>query len=532
MASIQENGAPPEAPSGRLADKALKIGRLSAIYALGQTLPLLVGVFLLPVFTHYLVPEQMGIVTLALQIMGPMTVIAQFGLWSGLRSHYFRIDESLRGRYVRTALFGQLFQASTLCVILSFAGLWLADILLPNLPLHSSYIFPLWLMIVWTGFFVSLVQFATGLPQLLEQAGVSVAIPMARYLMQASFGVVAVVCLGWQGFGRFGTISLAAFLAAVLSVYVLWNRGEGGFDFSIYRRTLRTGITFVPHAMSECLLPAISAWLLSSQVSVEVLGTFAIAAAFPQLINMPLMSFGNAAYPTLAHLMAEGGHEAKRQQCRLYTLLIALVVVATLAVGMIAPVAIVVLTATKYHPATEIVWILVVGCLFQGLYQVVAKPLFYFGHGLQLSTASFLSMVIGVILALTLIPKFHGLWPQWAMAGAAGAAFAIMGRSLALAIMTTVATCRIYRLPWQVSAALRIFLCAGALAAVDALLWPAAEIRYLPVGSLAWIVLFKGTLLLSIVPALWLTGVVSTSDFRRASRALRRKLSAMKNPKD
>ena len=124
---------------------AFKIGKLSTIYMLGSILPKVLGLILLPVFTHYLVPEQFGIVRLALLIMQLMLILVQLGLWGGLKSHYFRTDQAVRPELVKTVLLGQVAQTGFLCMLLSISGVWLCQLLLPNLPLTPQKVFGLWL---------------------------------------------------------------------------------------------------------------------------------------------------------------------------------------------------------------------------------------------------------------------------------------------------------------------------------------------------------------------------------------------------
>ena len=123
-----------------LAHHITKIGRLSTIYMLGTIAPQVIGMLLLPVFTRFLPKEQMDIVTLALSIGGLLTIVLQLGLWSGLKSQYFQTPEAMRPQLVRTVLLGQIVQAALICSALSFAGFWIADSLLPKLPLQPNLV--------------------------------------------------------------------------------------------------------------------------------------------------------------------------------------------------------------------------------------------------------------------------------------------------------------------------------------------------------------------------------------------------------
>ena len=475
-----------------------KIGKLSTVYMLGMIAPQVIGLVLLRVFTSYLDPAQMDITMLANRLATPIGVFVQLGLWSALKMHYFRTAEADRARLVRTVLLGQLVQGIALCCVLSVVGLWVADALMPNLPLGRKYVLILWLMTVWSCLFVAILQMATGVLQLLERAAASVGLNLLGYVFQAGLGVAAVVGLGWQGFGRYGTTFIASVLAAIVSFRVVWRLGGAGFDFPVFKRMLRTGLTFVPHALSGLLALTIGSWLLAKLDPGGSLAIYGIAVGFVQLVDLPMFSFGNAAYPTLARLMSDGSREAMRQQARLYTLLVIAVVALNLGVYLFAPTAIWLLTAPKYHGAMALVGILVFGWMFSGMYLIVSQPVFFFGGGLWLAMATASSTVVSVALAICLIPRYGMYGAAWSMVGSHATAF----------VVASMASYYLYRLPWQVSHILRIFAGAAALCLLNVWLSPKV-----PVG---WDVPIKMLIFAGLLPALWLTGAVTAAEIRWA----------------
>ncbi len=524
MTSATDDPLAPDEEGVSLSRSALKIGKLTTLYTLGTVAPLAIQFLLLPVFTYYLKPTQMGIVSLAARVTAPMAILVQLGLWAALKMQYFRVEKTLRPRLVRTILLGQVVQAVVICSLLSVAGIWLAEVLLPNLvdqkgqPLSRPCVFGLWLMIVWACLGVSLVQLSMGLAQLLERAGISVGISFCRFFLQAGLGVVAVTALRWQGVGRQGTIFLAQLIVAAVCFWIVWRWGSGRFDRALFRSALHTGLTFVPHSFSGLLAVVLNAWLLNKLVDSNALGIYAVAAMFPQLIQMSLVSFGNAAYPTLARLMTDGSREAKRQQSRLYTLLVIVIAGLTLTVALFSPMAITILTESQYHRAAEVVLILTLAWMFQGLYMIVSQPVFFFGGGLWLATATVSSVVVNIILCFVLIPPF----------GIQGAAWAMVGCFASRVVVAAAASVYLYRLPWHVTAILRILACAGALAILDHWLSPPPHSD----GAGAWsivlqAILFKTLLLAAFVPALWGLRVISTAECRRAKNFVFRRLRAI-----
>jgi O-antigen/teichoic acid export membrane protein len=500
MTTLDDQSPPCANPANGLGYAVTRISRLGSIYLLGSIVPQVVAMLLLPVFTSYLQPEQMGIVTLATRVAGPIGILVQFSLFSGLSRYYFRVEKPLRPGLIRSAQIGQTVVSVATCGLLSIAGIWIAAPLLPNLPLTGECVFYLWLMIVWGCFFNGIVDLAAGTAQLLERARTAVSIGLVNYLGQTGLGVVAVTLLGWQGFGRQSTLFLAAVVAAVVSYRVLWRAGGGTFSAHAFRRIGMSGVTFVPHNMANNLQFALNAWLLNAMASTAALAIYGMALAFAMLIDMPLVALMNAAYPTLAPLMNEGSPEARRQQSRLNSMLAMGIIVLALAVLLLAPVAIAVLTAPAYHAAISLTPVLVLAWLFQGFYNLVLHPLFFFRGGIGLSMASISAVVGSAVLSFLLIPQY----------GCAGAAWAVVGCFVVKFVVAARLSHRAYPLPWEVSRILRALACGAAFAAVDLCLSPGL--------SLPLAVLLKVALLLLIAPAFWIVGAVRTEEWRRLQR--------------
>ncbi len=487
----------------------VKIGRLSTIYMIGSIAPKVLGLFLLPVFTHYLVPEQFGIIRLALQISQVLAVVLQLGFGASLKSFYFKFEGFTKEEIVKTAFLGHLALSALLCTILSVAGIWLAAPLLPNLPLNPDLIMGLWLMIVWGCFFDSKLRLATIMVQLQERASTSVVLNLAKMLSQDLIGVVGVVWLGWLGFGRQGSVLMGSFVGGVISIWVLWRFGRGQFSLSLFKKLLTTGLTFIPHSLAGILSLSINTWILNKMISSAAIGVYGIAIMFAQFIVIPITSIGNGAYPTLAKLMKDGSRAAKEEQSRLYTLIITGVALVTLAIVMFAPVAIDVLTDPKYHEAKTIVYVLGLAWFLQGIYLVGSHVVFYYGGGLWLGTATITSVIVNVVLSLVLIPRY----------GIFGAAFAMAGCFLIRALIVLVVGQRMHPLPWQIGQIVRALIATGVLGTADFVVSPMLDFS----GSFA----LKIVLAALVIPVLVFLGVVKTNELNEIKKLLLNKWHAL-----
>jgi O-antigen/teichoic acid export membrane protein len=446
-----------------LAKTATKIGKLSTIYLIGSFTPQVINMLVLPVYTDYLSKEQMGIFNLANRVGAPLSVLIQLGALVGYKSWYFRTEEQLRPQLVRTTQIGQFAVNAVVIAALSLVGFVCVESILPGLPLSWAALYALWLLILVDSLGDASTRLATMTTRLREHAKTSVAIGFSVYLLQLVFSLSTVLWLysagmdDWLGFGRKAAVAAAAICMAGLSARIVWKYGRGTFDREMARKVLRTGIQFVPHQLSDTLTLTANAWMLSTLYSTAALGVYGVAISFAVLIQMPLFNFGDAAYPTLSRLMGEASDESRRQQSRIYTLTLLIIILALLGQFLFTTVGVRVLTNPTYHEAAAVVPILVLAWMFQAFYLIVAQPVSYFGGGLWLSTATATSIAAGVGVGFWVIPERGMYGAAWSMVVAFAVKFAV----------ATFASNHLYPLRWELSKLGRALACAVAIAWLD-----------------------------------------------------------------
>jgi O-antigen/teichoic acid export membrane protein len=315
-------------------------------------------------------------------------------------------------------------------------------------------------------------------------------------------------------------------IVAVFAARLVWRYGSGPFDRAMAADTLRTGITFVPHQLSDNLMLSTNAWMLNSFYSTAALGVYGVATSFAILIQLPLLNFGDAAYPTLSRLMREGGRENQRQQARIYTLMLLLVVVLLLGQQLLSTLGIRVLTNPSYHEAALVVPILIFAWSFQALYAIVVQPVFYFGGGFWLSTATVTSIVVSAGVGYWAIPEYGMYGAAWSMAVGFAAKF----------VVAAAASTYLYPLPWEISKIVRAIACAalvvwidlafvdGSLVVVKDLQRPGSFFERVEWLNFVAMVGVKLLLLASMVLLLWATGTVTSRELKMFTDAARGKL--------
>lgn len=517
-----------------LAKTATRIGKLSTIYLIGSFAPQLVNMLVLPIYTDYLSRQQMGIFSLANRVSVPLAVLIQLGALAGLKSWFFRTDEQLRPQLVRSMQIGQFAVNAAGIVVLAAIGLVFVERILPGLPLSSAALYALWLLILADVFGDCSTNLASQVARLHERATTAISLGLSRYAIQTVVGLALVYWLAWQehddwqGFGRQAAATVAALATAVFAARLTWKFGSGRCNAAMVEQTLRTGVHFVPHQLSDGLMLTANAWMINGLISTAALGVYGVAVAFAQLIQMPLIAFGDAAYPTLSRLMREGGAENRRQQTRIYTLTLTIVITVMLAQQLFSTVAIRVLANPAYHEAAAVVSVLIFAWLFQAFYMIVSQPVFYFGGGLWLSTATVTSILVSVGVGVWAIPEY----------GMYGAAWSMVAGFAAKLVVAAAASTYLYPLRWELSKIARTLACAAAIVWFDLrfvdgwlsvardLQQPGTFFERVEWINLSIVLAVKMLLVAAIVPLLWITRTISSRELSIVIEAVRGKMQS------
>jgi O-antigen/teichoic acid export membrane protein len=441
-------------------DSVYKIGKLGIVYITSNVVALLVNLFVLPIFTKYLHPDQMGIVNLSRQIITPLSMLINLGILDAMTCMYYRTEEHLRSTLTRTVFIGTLVQMLLFTMLLSVFSGWLSRLLLPNIPLGNDYKFCLWWIIVAASVATSYATFGYRINQINEQSIRATTILMVEYFVGVVLGVPAVVFLGLQGFGRQVTLVIATIVSAIVGYFLSRRYQKGYFDWALYKQLLCTGVKFLPHSLSGVLTVSTNMWLLAKLISAEALGVYGIAIFFAGLAQMPLAAFNYAAYPTLAKLMTDGSNDARVHQSRIYTILLCFLFGFVLCLSLSGSIGIKILTDPAYHGAIKVLPLILLGWLIQFLYWVLSNPVYNFGGGLWMASATLSSLLVGILLNLIITP----MW------GLYGAAISLIGCFTVRWIVISIISHRMYPLPWEYSKIIKCFVFTIILATFDCLI--------------------------------------------------------------
>jgi len=395
----------PFAPPAPARPRGSRLARNVFLYGLGNILSRLVALIMLPVYTRYLTPGDYGILQLLEITVDVVVLFVSAGALAGLMRIYFKTEPAERGRVMATAFYIQ-FVLDGIGALIMFLGaptihhlllrdvgeVWMVRVAAVNFWLLALYSVP-----------VSYAQ--------LEQRGLLVTVSsLVKLVVQLSCNILFVVAFRWGP----GGIILSTFVTnLVLGVpfcaWLLWKTGLRA-SWPAARSLRRFGLPYQAVTAGTFILAFGDRFVLERSHGVAEVGIYGLAYQFGFLVGavatVPFMKAWDPIRHQIAHLPRRE-RDQRYSEGFLYFALVHMTLVAGLVI--FAHPFVWVMTTPAFRQAGDLIPIIAVAYLFQGLNDV-------FDHGLQASErtilatyATWAAVVVVVVLYLVLIPPY-GAW--------------------------------------------------------------------------------------------------------------------------
>jgi O-antigen/teichoic acid export membrane protein len=416
-----------------LAKRLGELARHSAVYGLGSLVSRFIAVLLLPVYTRYLSPADYGLIETLIALSAVLTVLLAAGVKSAFFRFYFdEPDGPGRLRVIRTSFWFTMASATSGLV----AGLLLAgpiSQLLFGTSDHGDLVraafVGLWAHVNY--------EQMTSLFRVEQRSTAYLIATLINLGLTVGATLLLVVALDQ---GPIGVI--VGNFTGTLLVYVgllAYRREQLGLELDrpLLREMNRFGMPLVPSALFLWILNFSDRFFLVKLAGAKEVGLYSIGVRLASAIILFLAAF-RTAWPAFAYSI-----EDDREAARAYSYVLTYIVVITswmaLALGVLAPWLVRLLTTPEFYDAEQVVAPLAFAAAAFGAYIVVVIGI---GRARQTRSnwaISGVAALLNVGLNVALIPPF----------GIMGAAVATIGAYATLFLGMAWKAQRVFPVPYQ-----------------------------------------------------------------------------------
>src|ERR671936_1881229 len=332
-----------------------RLGKHSAIYGLGAVISRLIGLFLLPVVTHYLRRRDLGAVDTLIALSVVLVIVLRAGISMAFFRFYFDAeDDAARVTVVRTSFWFTVTAATAGLV----AGVLLAGPISEALfGTHSRA------NLVRAAFVLLWAQMnyeqLTSLFRVEERSGSYVAATIANVLITVAATILLVVV--WHK-GALGVI-VGNFTGTlvVYAVLLAYRRFQLGLEFNreLFRQMQRFGLPLVPSGLALWAVDFLDRFLLLKLKNAAEVGLYSVGVRVTTAILLLLLAL-RTAWPAFAYSVKDDD-EAKRTYSFVLTYVLYVSCWMSLALSLLAPWIVRLLTVPALYPGSRVVPLLVFG---------------------------------------------------------------------------------------------------------------------------------------------------------------------------
>ena len=426
-----------------LAQQLWRLGKHSAIYGLGAVVARLLGVFLLPLITHYLKRADLGAVDTLIALSVVLVIVLRAGISMAFFRFYFDADDdAARVTVVRTSFWFTMATATTGLVIgVLFAGP-ISELLFgthARASLVRAAFVLLWAQMNY--------EQLTALFRVEERSVAYVVATIANVLITVGSTVLLVAVWHKGALGVLvGNFTGTLVVYAVLLAYRSFQLGLE-IDRGLLRQMQRFGLPLVPSGLALWAIDFLDRFLLLKLKNAAEVGLYSVGVRVTTAILLLLLAL-RTAWPAFAYSIKDD-QEAKRTYSFVLTYVLFFSCWASLALALLAPWIVRVLTAPAFYPGSRVVPILAFGAT-----AFIAFNVMSIGIGRAKKT-QFNWVVTGFAAAINIGLNFALIPPY----GMIGAAVATLVAYVVMFLGMTIRAQQVFPVPYQWR---RVALVAGA----------------------------------------------------------------------
>ena len=432
------------------------VGIKSMIYGLGTVLLRGINLLVLPLYTHYLTPEDYGIVAISASLTALLSLIMPLSLYSAILPFFFKIDSAPnRKRMMGSIWFGMIGGGFLFALVFELFGARIFDIIFPQL-LFSPY----GQISIWTAFFAIFSFFPLNIYQAEEKPQLYVYWTSAALLLTVALTVMFVVFLEKGAFGYLlGTLVANIIMAIPFTVLTL-KKIDFRIDFSYLKEATVFSLPLLPHGISNWALAVSDRAILQFYVSVSALGIYSLGYTFGMIQIFIGVAITQAWIPFLFKRIADEGEAGEPRLARMITYYVVFYSAVAIGLCFFAKDVIYIFTNESFHAAADIVPVIVVAYLWNGLYIIPLNFLILKDRTKLVPLVTIPAALINIALNIALVPHY----------GIAAAAWATFFAFLSQLLIVQVLAMRVYPFPYEFRRIAAVLLIAGGVIMLSGLI--------------------------------------------------------------
>jgi len=476
-----------------------RILKNSAIYSVKDVFEKAAYLFLIPIYTTFLVPEEFGKVSLMLMLVSIVSVFLCIGQPNALMRFYYDFQSEERQEYLGSVLLYLLVVPFTICVLLFSFGNSVFNLFFKNIEFV-----PYGFLAIVTAYFVVIPELLLALWRVKEKAKLYVLFSLVLFFSKELIALYLIIQVKWGAYGKLlGTAIAEGGSWLFVTIYLLKHIEKLKFSKTKLKQSLVFGLPLIPHILSAIILSVSDRYMLEHFTDLHQVGLYSLGYSIGSVALFVSTGFGQAWGPFF-YSMADK-KEAPQLFAQIATYFFGLVSLVTLALILFSKEIVSLLASSSYQEAHSVIPIVALGTFFSCLYNIPIYTVYFYKKTAAIPYITGTAAIVNILLNLWLIPVYG-------MIGAALATAISYGIMLVLVLIISE---RLFHIPYEICRILT----------VSAIVLTVYSVNNFLFNTLATItsaaVLVKIGSIFAVLPLLYITGFWTMSEREAMNRYLK-----------
>ncbi len=400
-----------------------KLGRGSFVYTAANLLQRSLSFLLLPLYTHYLSPNDYGILAVVTTLNGFLSVLFTWSLPAAIGRFYFdyRDDPKTLQEFWGTVIIAVLLSSLIGGLVLFLTGSIILKPVMGDIPF-----WPYIAIGISTLIFQPLFQVFLSAMQVQGQAGRYAIYSTVQLIINLTLILGLVILFGWKAEGPLFATLITSIIFFIVTLVSFRKSFRWVFRTHLFKQAAKYCLPLVPHSLSAQILVVTDKFFLNTMMGAASAGIYHIAFLFGTIVTTFVDSV-NRAYVPVAMEALEDNKATSLQELKAngMTLIGGYCLLGTL-VSLFSLEMLQLFTSEPYHVAHLVVPLIAFAFVLRGIYYILVNILMFKKDATRwVSVGTFIGALANIGLNFHLIPMY----------GMAGAALATLISQLVMTVV-------------------------------------------------------------------------------------------------
>lgn len=376
----------------------------SFLYGLSDILLKLIGIFLVPIYTAVMMPEQYGLAAYASAVSQVMMPLIGLGIVNCLPMIFFSYEGKDRQRLVSTAINVVIGVGVLTCVALTFFAEQLFTFIAPNVPFTPHIV-----IAIWTALFAGFNLMPLSIFNIQSQPIYYMAFSVGLALLNVISAILFVVVMKLESLGILYGLMISAGSGFFVALFVFRNIYQPIVDKKILTILMALSLPILPHLISGALARYMDRILLAKLSTLEMIGIYSLAQTLVSPVTVVMgaafAALGPMFYKRAASLDPTLASDWSKRGTQFF--LVGAIVV--LGLSIFSKELVSLIARNDYADASQLIPLMAVSQLILGLYWFVTPAIGHLRKTWIYPIVSITTLAVSLVFNLLLIPVYGAL---------------------------------------------------------------------------------------------------------------------------